>query len=223
MAEKDHLDLSLPETGDPLVLGVTGGIASGKTTVAHMLAELGASIIDFDLLAREVVAPGRPAFREIVDYFGDEVIGEDGNLNRKRLSGIVFRDAGKRQILEGMTHPRILAAFGCQIRQLAEKDPHGIVQAVIPLLFEVHLRSLVHKVLVVYVSPDTQIERLMKRDQITREEALRILDAQMPIDQKAARADFVIHNEEGLDETKKQVTALWQQIKETQKLMRWAS
>jgi dephospho-CoA kinase len=218
MAEKDHLDLSLPETGDLLVLGVTGGIASGKTTVAHMLAELGASIIDFDLLAREVVAPGEPAFREIGDYFGEEVIGEDGNLNRKRLSGIVFRDPAKRQMLEGMTHPRILAAFGRQIRQLAEKDPHGIVQAVIPLLFEVHLRSLVHKVLVVYVSPDMQVERLTRRDGIGREEALRILDAQMPIDQKANQADFVIHNEGNLDETRKEVHALWQKLKETQKL-----
>jgi len=186
--------------------------------VAHMLAELGAPMIDFDLLAREVVAPGEPAFREIVDYFGDEVIGEDGTLDRKRLSGIVFRDPAKRQALERMTHPRILTAFVRQVGQLARDDPQGIVQAVIPLLFEVHLRPLVHKVLVVYVSPDTQIERLTKRDRISRAEARRILDAQMPIDQKAARADFVIHNDGGLEKTRKQVKALWQQLKETQRL-----
>ncbi|MFO7601697.1 MAG: dephospho-CoA kinase [Candidatus Desulfacyla sp.] len=209
MAEKNPLDLSLPATGDLLVLGVTGGIASGKTTVARMLEELGAPIIDFDILAREVVVPSQPAYQEIVDYFGDQIIGEDGNLDRKRLSGIVFQDPEKRRILEGMTHPRIFAAFVRRLRQMAEEDPQRIVQAVIPLLFEARLQPLVHKVLVVYVSPDTQIERLMKRDRISREEARRILDAQMPIDQKAARADYIIRNEGTLDETRNEVQALW--------------
>lgn len=218
MVERDTWDLSLPETGDLMVLGVTGGIASGKSTVADMLAELGAPIIDFDLLARQVVAPDQPAFREIVNSFGQQVLGKDGRLDRKRLSGIVFRDAEKRKVLEGMTHPRILAAFVRQVIRMTEADPHGIVQAVIPLLFEAHLQHLVHKVLVVYVSPDTQVDRLTRRDQITREEARRILAAQMPIDQKAAQADFVIHNEGNLDETRNQVNTLWQQLKETQKL-----
>jgi dephospho-CoA kinase len=217
VVETTPSNLSLPKTGDLLVLGVTGGIASGKTTVARMLAELGAPIIDFDLLARDVVASGEPAFREVVDYFGEGVIGEDGKLDRKRLSGIVFRDASKRQILEGITHPRILAAFVHQVTEMAEKNPQGIVQAVIPLLFEVHLEPMVHKVLVVSVSPDTQIDRLMKRDQIGREAARRILDAQMPIDQKAARADFVIHNEGNLDETRKEVHALWNKLKTAEK------
>ncbi len=217
MAEGDAFDLSLPETGDLLVLGVTGGIASGKTTVASMLAELGAPIIDFDLIARQVVGPDTPAFREIVDYFGDPVIGEDGRLDRKRLSGIVFRDPAKRKILEGITHPRIVAAFVRQLRHLAESDPHGIVQAVIPLLFEVNLRHLVHKVLVVYVSPDKQVERLTRRDTISQEEAKRILKAQMPIDQKVAEADFVIHNEGNVDETREAVNALWQSLRGARK------
>ncbi|MFO7784246.1 MAG: dephospho-CoA kinase [Thermodesulfobacteriota bacterium] len=218
MPGTDRLDLSLPETGDLLVLGVTGGIASGKTTMAKMLAQLGAPIIDFDLIARRIVASDQPAFREIVEYFGKEVIAEDGSLNRKKLSDIVFRDPVKRRMLEGMTHPRIVEVFLSQVRQLAEKAPHGIVQAVIPLLFEAHLGHLVHKVLVVYVSPGTQIERLTKRDQISREEAMRILDAQMPIDRKAALADFVIHNEGSLDQARKEVKTLWQQLKEIQKL-----
>jgi len=217
MAEKHPLDLSLPATNDLLVMGVTGGIASGKTTVARMLAELGAPIIDFDILAREVVVPGQPAYQEIVEYFGDQIIGEDGNLDRKRLSGIVFQDPEKRQILEGMTHPRIFEVFVRRLRQMAEEDTQGIVQAVIPLLFEARLQPLVHKILVVHVSPDTQIERLMKRDRISREEARRILDAQMPIDQKAAQADFVIHNEGNLDDTRKQVKALWDKLKTAEK------
>jgi len=217
MLDRDTWDLSLPENGDLLILGVTGGIASGKSTVADMLAELGAPIIDFDRIARQIVEPDQPAFREIVDYFGDRVIGEDGALDRKRLSGIVFRHAEKRKVLEGMTHPRILSAFVRQVGKMAEANPHGIVQAVIPLLFEAHLEHLVHKVLVVAVSPDTQIERLTRRDRISREDARRILDAQMPIDQKAALADFVIRNEGNLDETRKQVKALWEALKQARK------
>jgi len=212
----DTFDLSLPKSVDLLVLGVTGGIASGKTTVANMLEESGALIIDFDLLARQVVEPGQPAFKDIITYFGDDVIDKNGVLSRKRLSEIVFRDPPKRKILEGLTHPRILEAFVHQVREIAEKDPHGIVQAVIPLLFEVNLKHLVHKILVVYVSPDKQIERLIRRDSISEEEAHRILRAQMPIDQKVAEADFVIHNEGNLDETRREVNALWRSLKEAQ-------
>jgi dephospho-CoA kinase len=213
----DRDDLYLPETGDLLVLGITGGIASGKTTVADMLAESGAPIIDFDLIARQVVGPDKPAFREIVDYFGEQVIGEDGGLDRKRLSGMVFRDPAKRKVLEEMTHPRIVEAFVRQVREIAENDPHGIVLAVIPLLFEVNLRHLVHKVLVVYASPDEQMERLTKRDNISRDEAGHILKAQMPIDDKVAGADYVIHNEGNLDETRREMNALWQTLREAQK------
>ena len=217
MAERDIFDLSLPESWDLLVLGVTGGIASGKTTVANMLEELGAPIIDFDLLARQVVEPGQPAFKDIIAYFGDDVIDKNGTLDRKRLSGIVFSDPEKRKILERITHPRIFEAFLHQVREMAQKYPHGIVQAVIPLLFEADLRHLVHKVLMVYVSPDKQIERLIRRDSISHEEANRILKAQMPIDQKVAKADFVIHNEGNVDETRKAVNALWQTLKAPRK------
>ena len=198
------------------MLGVTGGIASGKTTVANMLEDLGVPIIDFDLLSRQVVEPGQPAFKDITDYFGDGVIDKNGTLDRKRLSTIVFRNPAKRKILEGITHPRILEAFLRQVRKMAEKDSHRIVQAVIPLLFEVNLTHLVHKVLVVYVSPDKQIERLTRRDKISHKEAENILKAQMPIDEKVAKADFVIHNEGNIDETRKAVYALWRSLKEAQ-------
>ena len=198
------------------MLGVTGGIASGKTTVANMLEDLGVPIIDFDLLSRQVVEPGQPAFKDITDYFGDGVIDKNGTLDRKRLSAIVFRDSAKRKILEGITHPRIVEAFVRQIKKMAEKDPHRIVQAVIPLLFEVNLTHLVHKVLVVYVSPDKQIERLTRRDKISHKEAENILKIQMPIDEKVAKANFVIHNEGNVDETRKAVYALWRSLKEAQ-------
>jgi len=216
VAQRDAFDFSLPKGGDLLVLGVTGGIASGKTTVANMLEDLGAPIIDFDLLSRQVVEPGQPAFKDIIAYFGDGVIDKNGTLDRKRLSTIVFRNPAKRKILEGITHPRILEAFVRQIKKMAEKDPHRIVQAVIPLLFEVNLTHLVHKVLVVYVSPDKQIERLTRRDKISHKEAENILKAQMPIDQKVPKADFVIHNEGNVDKTRKAVYALWRSLKEAQ-------
>jgi len=216
VVNRNEFEFSLPEGGDLLVLGVTGGIASGKSTVANMLAELGAPIIDFDLLARQVVKPGQPAFKNIITVFGDGVIDKNGTLDRKRLSGIVFRDPEKRKRLEGITHPRIFEVFLRQIREMAQKDPHGIVQAVIPLLFEVNLRNLVHKVLVVYISPDKQIERLTKRDKISHKEAENILKAQMPIDEKVGLADFVIRNEGHVDETKRKVKALWQALQEAQ-------
>jgi len=212
MAEKPHPNVLFPDAGGLFILGVTGGIASGKSTVARMLVELGAPMIDFDILAREVVGPGRSAFREIVDCFGEEVVGKDGTLDRKRLSNRVFQDPAKRRILEGITHPRILQAYDGQLKALARQNPQGILQAVIPLLFEVHLEVLVHKVLVVAVSRDTQVKRLMRRDQISRQAADRILDAQMPIDEKVARADYVIRNEAGLDQTRKAVRALWKTL-----------
>ncbi|MBW1735517.1 MAG: dephospho-CoA kinase [Deltaproteobacteria bacterium] len=211
------MDLFLPEMGDLLILGVTGGIASGKTTVAHMLAELGARIIDFDLLARDVVRPGEPAFGEIVGRFGDQVVAEDGALDRKRLSGLVFCDPQKRKMLEEITHPRIVAAFVRQVREMAGKNPRGILLAVIPLLFEAGLRHLVHKTLVVYVPPGEQVERLMRRDRITRKEAGRILRAQMPIQEKVGMADFVIQNQGEISETRREVEALWRRLEEARK------
>lgn len=215
MNSRPPSDFQLPDMQDLLVLGVTGGIASGKSTVAHMLAELGAPIIDFDRMAREVAAPGEPAFEEIVAYFGEQVKGPDGTLDRKRLSDMVFSDPEKRKTLEGMTHPRILDRFMRKVHEMARTHGHGIVQAVIPLLFEVNLIPLVHKILVVYIPPHKQMERLMARDHITRDKARRILDAQMPIDEKVKKADFVIRNEGDMDETREAVKALWQELKTT--------
>ena len=216
MNRQSPSDFKLPDMKDLLVLGVTGGIASGKSTVAHMLSELGAPIIDFDRIARTVVEPGKPAFKEIVAHFGRQVMGPDGTLDRKRLSDMVFSDPEKRKTLEGMTHPRILDTFMRKVHEMARTHAQGIVQAVIPLLFEVNLIPLVHKILVIYVSPEVQVERLMRRDHISREKAQHILDAQMPIDEKVKQADFIVHNEGAIDQTRDAVKALWQQLKTIQ-------
>lgn len=199
-----------------LLLGVTGGIASGKTMVAKMLEKLGAPLIDFDLLARQVVEPGKPAFKEIVDYFGKQILQEDGTLDRKKLSKIIFQDPRKRKKLESLTHPPIYEAFLKQVNAIADKDPAAIIQAVVPLLIEKSLQSMFDKVLVVYVPQEQQIERLTRRDSISKEEAAHMLRAQLPIDEKLQYADFVVNNEGPMEETKKQVEEVWRELKRLQ-------
>jgi dephospho-CoA kinase len=200
-----------------LVLAVTGGIASGKSVVAEMLESLGAPVIDTDIIARWVVKPEKPAWKEIVAYFGDKIIEENRRLDRKKLSDIVFRDPVKRKKLESFTHPAIMEELARQVNEIAKKDPEAIIQAVVPLLIEIKAQDHFHKVLVVHVPEEIQIERLVKRDGIAREEAANILKAQMPIDDKLAYADFVIHNENSLEETGRQVNALWEKLNEIQK------
>jgi dephospho-CoA kinase len=200
-----------------VILGVTGGIASGKTTVARMLEELGAPAIDFDRLAREIVEPGEPALKEIANCFGEEVLGSDGRLDRGRLRSLVFQDEKKRKELEGITHPRIVAAFHEQVRKMAEKGPPPIVQAVIPLLFEANLEHLVHRVLLVYIPREMQIERVMSRDGVSREAAEKVLQAQWPIDEKVPLSDFVIRNDGSLEETRRQVKAVWEEVRKRHK------
>jgi len=198
---------------------VTGGVSSGKTIVTDMLRELGSPIIDYDLIARQVVEPGKPAWKEIVDYFGRQVLQEDDNLDRKKLSKIIFQDIEKRKKLEAVTHPRIHEQFVNQLNVLSKKDPGAIIQVVIPLMIEQNLQHMFHRILLVYVPEEKQIERLVKRDKISEEEARNILNAQLPIDEKVGYADFVINNEGPLAETRKQVEELWQKLKQLQKEM----
>ena len=200
-----------------LLLGVTGGIATGKTTVVRMLEELGAPVIDFDLLAREVVEPGKPAWKDIVAYFGERILQKDGSLDREKLSAIVFQDAEKRKKLESFTHPRIYEASVKRVNKIVEKDPDAIVQLDIPLLIEQHLEYMVHKILVVYIPRDKQVERLVERDGISREGAADRLRAQLPIDEKLSKADFVIFNDKSLEETRRQVEGLWRTLKDLQR------
>ena len=200
-----------------LLLGVTGGIASGKSTVSDMLLELGAPLVDFDLLARQVVEPGTPGFEQIVDYFGRQVLQPDGTLDRKKLSDIVFKDMEKRKKLESFTHPGIYDKFFEHVDRITKDTPDAIIQVSVPLLIELNLNFLFDKMLVVYISPDMQVERLAARDKISQDAAANILKAQLPIDQKLPFADYVIHNENSLEETRQQVETLWQKLKHLQK------
>ena len=157
-----------------VLLGVTGGIASGKTVVSRMLEELGARTIDFDLLSRVVVEPGKPAWKEVVAYFGEQVLLEDKTLDRKKLSEIVFRDPEKRKKLEGFIHPRIYEEFSRLVKEFAAGDPEVIIQVAVPLLIEANLQHFFHKTLLVYIPAEMQIERLMDRDHVSREMAEKI-------------------------------------------------
>lgn len=199
-----------------LLVAVTGGIATGKSTVSQMLEDMGAPLIDFDVLARQVVEPGKKAHQEIVEYFGRQVLQEDGSLDRKKLSQVVFGDMEKRKKLESFTHPRIFEEFYNQVEEIAAKDPNVIIQVAIPLLIELNLQYRFDKTLLVYIPEEMQIERLMKRDGIGREEARKILKAQVPIHEKLGYADFVIHNEGTIEETMHQVELVWEELKKCQ-------
>lgn len=200
-----------------LILGVTGGIASGKSTVVRMLKEMGTPAIDFDLLARQAVEPGMPALRKIVDYFGEQVLQKNGSLDRKKLSKIVFQNPGKRKKLESFTHPVIYEEYFRQVSEIAEKNPGAVIQAEIPLLFELNLQSMVDKTLLVHIPREEQIKRLTRRDNISESEAVAILNAQMPIDEKLEHADFVVRNENSLGETRKQLEHIWQSLEKIQR------
>jgi dephospho-CoA kinase len=185
----------------PLRIGLTGGIASGKSTVAAMFKDLGVPVIDTDVIAREVVEPGTPALEEICRTFGQAVVATDGSLDRGAMRSIIFSDGEARAALEAIVHPRIR---GETIAQAAAAG--GDYQLiVVPLLVESPLRSFVDRVLVVDCSEETQVERLLQRDAGSEDQARRILAAQASREARLALADDVIGNEGDLDDTRRQV------------------
>ena len=188
----------------PLRIGLTGGIASGKTTVANLFVELGVPIIDTDVIAREVVEPGQPAIEEIRARFGDAVITKSGSLNRAAMRKLVFLDDKARADLEAILHPRI----GVEARRQSEALNGSYQIIAVPLLVNSALLQFVDRVLVVDCQEEKQIERLLKRDSGTLEEARRILASQSSRDERLAIADDVIRNDSDLGYLKKQVIAL---------------
>lgn len=188
----------------PPRIGLTGGIASGKTTVANLFAELGATVIDTDVIAREVVAPGQPALEEIAAAFGNEVLQPDGSLDRAALRARIFASDEARQALEAITHPRIRA------ETLRQADAAGGIYQliVVPLLVQSPLRGSVDRVLVVDCPEKVQIERLVARDGESEEGARRILAAQSSRSERLAIADDVISNDGKLADLREQVAAL---------------
>jgi len=177
-----------------LRVGLTGGIASGKSTVARIFQELGANVLDADRIAREVVPPGSQALSRIVRAFGKELLRPDGSLDRAALGTIVFADAGKRRVLEGILHPLILEEIDRRIEELERSDPGGVVIVEAALIFEMGREAEFDTNVVVWADEQQQRRRMMRRDNLSEEEADRRLDAQMPLAEKRGRARFVIDN-----------------------------
>jgi dephospho-CoA kinase len=193
------------------VIGLTGGIASGKSTVAAMLASHGAAVVDADQLAREVVLPGQPALADIVARFGDGVIAPDGALDRTALGSIVFADEEARRDLERITHPRIGALTQQRIAEAIAADAPLIVVD-IPLLFENNRQESFEGVLLAYAPESVQLARMMTRDGLDEAAARQRLAAQMPIEEKRQRATWIIDNSGSLDATREQLDRWWDDL-----------
>lgn len=193
----------------PLLVALTGGIASGKTAVSDRLAALGAAVIDTDLVARELVEPGRPALEQIAETFGQQLIDENGGLDRRALRDIVFNDKQARQRLEGILHPRIEA----RVRELIDKSHDtAYILLVVPLLIETGLFGDADHVVVVDTPESAQIERLSRRDGIDEQQARNMLKAQATREQRLARADHVIDNSGSLEQLMEQADGLHQKL-----------
>lgn len=193
------------------VIGLTGGIATGKSTVSALLKQLGAAIVDADLVARQIVEPGGPAWQEIIAAFGVGFLNLDKTLNREKLGKLVFNDAQALEKLNQITHPKIVEEIRQQIEgyKLIEVGPALLVIDA-ALLIEVKLHLLVEEVWLVTCSPQEQIARLMVRDKLSYQDALARIKSQMPIEEKKSYAQYIINNNGTLEETKKQVEELWQ-------------
>ena len=188
-----------------LLVGLTGSIATGKSTVSDMFRALGAEIIDADLLAREVVAPGEPALAQIVEEFGRDVLQPDGTLDRKKLGAIIFADPARRKRLEAITHPAIRDRFVRRLDELEARGFAGIVFYDAPVLIEAGGHKAMEKLVVVAADEATQCARLCARDTIDEAEARRKIGSQMPVAEKAKLADYVIDNAGDRASTERQV------------------
>ncbi|MDN4072638.1 dephospho-CoA kinase [Fictibacillus terranigra] len=184
-----------------MIIGLTGGIASGKSTVSNLLRSYNIPVVDADLIARQVVEQGQSAYVKIVEHFGKEVLDEEENIDRKKLGGIIFTDARKRKALNGIVHPAVRLEMKKQAEHyLMEGFSHVVMD--IPLLFESRLTHMVDRTLLIYVDEKTQFSRLVKRDNFTEEEAWSRIASQMPLKDKVELADAVITNNGSLEELK---------------------
>ena len=177
-----------------LRVGLTGGIASGKSTVARIFRELGAHVLDADRIARDVVPPGSQALARIARAFGTEMLRPDGTLDRGALGALVFADARKRRVLEGILHPLILEEIDRRIEELERIDPEGVVVVEAALILELGRETEFDTLVVVWADEEQQRRRMIRRDNLSAEEADRRLDAQMPLSEKRGRARFVVDN-----------------------------
>lgn len=196
-----------------LIVGLTGGVASGKTTVSHLFREEGAYLINADQIARELVKPHTPGWKELKRVFGREISQKDGSINRKKLAARVFSDPEQRNILNQILHPRIKKEIGRQLQAIGQKDTEAIVVIDAALLVETGDYREMDKVIVVTSTERQQIERLKEREGADPEEAQRILTSQIATEEKLKVADFVIQNEGSLEETRRRAKEVFQELR----------
>ncbi|MEK4013025.1 dephospho-CoA kinase [Peribacillus sp. FSL M8-0224] len=189
------------------IIGITGGIASGKSTVSLYLQELGFTIVDADLASRAVVEPGEEAYHQVVEAFGEDILLTDGNIDRVKLGSIIFNDQEKRLLLNGIVHPAVRNWMRLKTKAALSSGEETVFMD-IPLLFESKLTFMVDKTLLIYVDEQVQLERLMNRNGLSETEALARINSQMPLADKKALADAVIDNNGDINETKRQVKAI---------------
>ncbi len=194
-----------------LLVGLTGGIGSGKTTVARMLEARGAVVFDADLLAREAVAPGTPGYERVLERFGDTVLTPAGDIDREALAEVVFADAQARRDLEAIVHPEVRRLFAEGIERYEGTDAVVVFSA--PLLVETGMHTAFQVLIVVATSVRTQVERLLRDRGLAEEEARRRIAAQLPLEDKAAVADILLDNEGTLDELEGQVERAWAELR----------
>ncbi|MEH7254960.1 dephospho-CoA kinase [Neobacillus niacini] len=187
-----------------LVIGLTGGIASGKSTVSNMLKEMDITVIDADVEARLAVEKGEPAYQKIVAEFGQDILLPGGEIDRQKLGSIIFHNAEKRQLLNGMVHPEVRKRMKDKVEAAMERGEQVVVLD-IPLLFESKLTFMVEKSILVFVDRAVQLQRLMERNDLSLEDAEARVKSQMPLADKVALADAVIDNNETVEETRKQL------------------
>ena len=195
-----------------LNVGLTGGIACGKSTVAKMFVKNGAYLIDFDGLAHEVQEPEKPAWKEVVNHFGKRILQPDKKIDRVKLGHIVFTDKKKLSELNNIVHPLVYQEWHARLNKIGKKDKHAIVLSDIPLLFEGNMQPLFDLTVLVLIAPAEQIRRLMMRNGMSKEDAEKRLKSQMPISEKIELADIVIDNEGSIPETEKRVRQVWQEL-----------
>jgi dephospho-CoA kinase len=200
-----------------LNVGLTGGIACGKSTVADMFVRHGAHLIDFDRLAHATQEPGQPAWAGVVNYFGQDILQPDQKIDRNKLAAIVFNDPEKIKVLNNIVHPRVFDLWQTQLDKIEMIEERAIILSDIPLLFEEKMQSLFDLTILVILSPQEQICRLMVRNSITLDAARLRLLSQMPIGDKIKLADIVIDNQGAIDQTEKKVEEVWQNLLEREK------
>lgn len=196
-----------------LKVGLTGGIATGKSYVLGVLRELGCEVSDADTLAHQAIEPGKPAQQEIVNEFGPGVLNEDGTINRATLGSLVFADAAKRERLNAIVHPRVYEAQAEWLAAVATRNPQAIAVLDAALIIETGSYKRFDKIVVVWCEPELQLERLMTRNNLPREQAEARIAAQMPSVEKLKFADFAINTSQGFEDTRRQTEALYAQLK----------